>query len=121
MDRLRAALAILGVISALAAIASVWLFLSNPTVRSTSLGQYTCSAPYDTVLFDADNVPGGEPPVDADEVEARCVAAGRARFVAGAFVGAAAIAVAASTTILAARRRTKADEDLAGRSVPASI
>jgi hypothetical protein len=86
---------------------------SQPTVKSTSLGHYTCSAPYDTVLLDADNVPGGEPPVDADEVEARCIDVGQARFTQGLVVGAAAAALAALTTVLALRRRTTKQEDAA--------
>jgi len=65
------------------AVAAGWLLLHNPTVASTSLGHYTCSAPYDTVLNDADNVPGGEPPPDADEVEASCLESAQSRFLWG--------------------------------------
>jgi hypothetical protein len=99
-------LPLLGVLIALAALVAVWLLLHNPTVKSTSLGHYTCSAPYDTVLFDADNVPGGEPSADADEVEARCIDVGKVRFTQGLVVGTVAVALGALTTVLAVRRRT---------------
>jgi hypothetical protein len=105
MTRSRPVLALLGLLSALCALVAFWLLLHNPTVKSTSLGGYTCSAPYDTVLFDADNVPGGEPSADADEVEARCIDVGQGRFAQGLVVGTAAVALAALTTVLTIRRQ----------------
>ncbi|MFL6131609.1 MAG: hypothetical protein ACJ72A_02335 [Nocardioidaceae bacterium] len=96
-----------GVLSAILAAIAIWLVLHNPTVDDTSLGDgYPCSAPYDTVLNDADNVPGGEPPADADEVEARCVDVGQARFGQGLVAGAAAVLLAAVTAVPAMRGRS---------------
>lgn len=112
MTRSRPALVLPGVLAAIAAVASVWLLVHNPTVSSASMGAYTCSAPYDTVLLDADNVPGGEPPADADKTEARCIDAGKRQFVEGAFLGSAAVALAALTAVLAARGRARTKEDL---------
>jgi hypothetical protein len=66
----------------------------------------TCTAPYDTVLNDADNVPGGEPPPDAHEVETRCIDAGEARFTQGSVAGGAAVLLAALAAALAIRQRT---------------
>jgi hypothetical protein len=112
MTRSRRAVALLGLLSVVVAFVAIWLLLHNPTVKSTTLGHYTCSAPYDTVLLDADNVPGGEPPADADEVEARCIDVGKARFTQGLVVGAAAFALAALAAVLAVRgRATTVQED----------
>jgi hypothetical protein len=111
MTRLRPVLSPLGLLSGVVAVVGIWLVLHNPTVKNTSLGHYTCSAPYDTVLLDADNVPGGEPPADAEEVEARCINVGQARFTQGLVVGAAAVALAALTAVLAVRGRTTNQED----------
>lgn len=36
--------------------------------------------PYDTVLNDADNVPGGEPATDGTGIASRCSSVGQARF-----------------------------------------
>jgi len=106
MTRSRRVFAWLGLLSLVVAAVAVWLLLHNPTVKSTSLGHYTCSAPYDTVLLDADNVPGGEPSADADAVEARCMDAGKSRFTAGFVVGGAAVALAALAALIAVRGRT---------------
>ena len=59
---------------------ALWLAVDNPTIADTSRGDYTCLAPYDTVLNDADNYPGGEPPPDGDEIASRCREAGQQRF-----------------------------------------
>jgi hypothetical protein len=106
MTSSRRVFALLPLLSLVVAAVAVWLLLHNPTVKSTSLGHYTCSAPYDTVLLDADNVPGGEPSADANAVEARCIDAGNARFTAGSVVGGAAVAVAALAAVMAMRGRT---------------
>jgi hypothetical protein len=101
------------------AVVAVWLLLHNPTVKSTSLGHYTCSASYDSVLLDADNVPGGEPSADADEVEARCIDAGKAWFTGGFVAGAAAVPLAAVATVVAVRRQTAAKQrDAAQETLP---
>jgi len=100
---------VLVLLSVVATVIAIWLLLHNPTVKSTSLGHYTCSAPYDTVLLDADNVPGGEPPADADEVEARCSDVGAARFTVGMMALVAGIALAALAGVLAVRGRTATD------------
>ncbi|MDN4175749.1 hypothetical protein QWY28_22500 [Nocardioides sp. SOB77] len=67
----------------LAAVA-VWFAVANPSISGTLRGDaysYSgCSAPYDTVLNDDDNVPGGEPRVNGADIAARCVAAGEDRF-----------------------------------------
>jgi hypothetical protein len=120
MTRRHPGLGLLGLLAGLAAVAAAWLLLHNPTVESTSQGRYTCSAPYDTVLFDADNVPGGEPPADADVVEARCTDLGAARFRQGSLAAAAAAALAALTALSAVRGRRshKPDEGAAASSRP---
>lgn len=94
----RLLLALLGVASVVLAAVATWLVLHNPSIDDTSRGDgYACSAPYDTVLNDADNVPGGEPPPDSDEIAARCVVVGEDRFAQGsaAAVSAAMLAAAA--------------------------
>ncbi len=111
MTRSRRAFALLGLLAVVVALVATWLLLHNPTVKSTTLGGYTCSAPYDTVLLDADNVPGGEPPADADEVEARCIDVGKARFTQGLGLGVAAVALAALATVLAVRGRAATEQE----------
>ncbi len=54
--------------------------VDNPDVAWSGEGDYQCSAPWDTALNGADNVPGGEPPLDAQVVATRCRTAGFARF-----------------------------------------
>jgi len=101
MTRSRRAFALLGLLSVIVGVAALWLLLHNPTVESTSLGHYTCSAPYDTVLLDADNVPGGEPPPEGDAVVDRCLDVGKARFTQGLVVGEASIGLAALAAMAA--------------------
>ena len=68
-------------LAAALAVTAIALAVNNPEIGGTSRGDhYPCLAPWDTVLNDADNYPGGEPPPDGDEIEARCEAAGRERF-----------------------------------------
>ena len=102
----RPLLATLGLVSVSLAITAIWLVLHNPTIEGTSRGDYACLAPYDTVLNDADNMPGGEPPPDGDEIGARCRDAGEARFAQGVGVGGGAAVLAALTALSARRSRT---------------
>lgn len=96
----------LGLVSAALAATAIWLVLHNPTIDGTSRGEdYTCLAPYDTVLNDADNLPGGEPPPDAEVIGARCRDLGEARFAQGVGVGGGAVVVAALTALIALRSR----------------
>jgi hypothetical protein len=90
-----------GVAAAFLAAIAIWLVMHNPTIDNTSFGEYSCSAPYDTVLNDADNVPGGEPAPDGGQISARCRRSGQARFTQGAVAGAAAAALAATAVLLA--------------------
>ena len=71
---------LLGVVSIVLVGVALWLAVDNPTIDDTSRGDYTCLAPWDTVLNDAANYPGGEPPPDDDEIAARCRQAGEDRF-----------------------------------------
>ena len=72
---------LLAVVAVLLAAVAVWLATDNPDIGGTSFGDsYQCLAPWDTVLNDANNAPGGEPPPDSDEIAARCRAAGEDRF-----------------------------------------
>lgn len=118
MTRLRPAIVLLGLLSALLVIGAFWLALDNPNIDNTSRGdQYTCAAPYDTVLNDANNVPGGEPPADSDGIAARCVDAGEARFSQSVASGVGAIVLAVIAVVLAvrARRSTRVSrEDASG-------
>ena len=108
MTGTRPFLALLGVAAVVLATLATWLVLHNPTIDDTSRGDdYTCLAPYDTVLNDADNVPGGEPPVDSADIASRCVALGEERFATGtaAAVAAAMLAAVASVGLLRPARR----------------
>ncbi len=105
MARSRRLPLLLGIVSAVFAVVAIWAFLDNPTIDNTSLGDYTCAAPYDTVLNDADNVPGGEPPADADKVEARCTESGEDRFIQGSVAGGASVILAVMATALTFRGR----------------
>ena len=106
MSRLRRVIVLLGLLSAVLAVTALWLTLDTPDIDDTSRGaQYTCAAPYDTVLKDADNVPGGEPPADSDSIAARCVDAGEARFVQGVAAGVGAVVIAGMAAGLAVRAR----------------
>ncbi|MCM0622642.1 hypothetical protein [Nocardioides bruguierae] len=72
---------VLLLLSVAAAVAACWLVLDNPSIDGTSRGDdYTCLAPYETVLLHGDNTPGGEPPQDAVAIHDRCEAAGARRF-----------------------------------------
>lgn len=64
-----------------AVVVGIWLAFDNPEIDGTSKGDgYTCLAPWDTVLNDADNYPGGEPPADADEIAELCREVRRQQF-----------------------------------------
>ncbi len=74
-----------GLVSALGLallVAGGWLWFDNPTIDEGRDGNptYDCLAPYDTVLNDASNFPGGEPPVNGESIDRKCRAAGRERF-----------------------------------------
>jgi hypothetical protein len=88
------------------ALAGLWLAFSNPGIDGTSRGDnYTCSAPYDTVLNDADNVPGGEPTTDGDDNADRCQSVGQERF--GLAVGAVAAAILAGAFLVLVWHRSR--------------
>lgn len=76
------------------AVVALWLAVDNPSVSNTSRGDHACLAPWDTVLNDADNSPGGELPPDADAITARCREAGERQFNKAIAVAATAGAVA---------------------------
>lgn len=67
---LRSLRAVLALVAVVVAGAALWISVDNPTVDGTSRGTYTCLAPYDTVLDDAIDPVGGEPPPDDDEIAA---------------------------------------------------
>lgn len=97
--------AVLGLLAAALAVIAVWLAFDNPEIDGTSRGDdYTCLAPWDTVLNGADNLPGGETPPDSAEIGVRCREAGGKRFVWAGVSGAAALALA----VLAASGRRRA-------------
>lgn len=106
-------LRVLGISLALVAVVlagvALWLALDNPTISDTSRGEYTCLAPWDTVLNDADNYPGGEPPRDGDQIAERCREAGEERFNTAVMVlvGAGVVAVAAGVVGVVAHRRDR--------------
>ena len=69
-------------------VAGGWFAVHNPSV-SVRPGDgypgwgdedYTCLAPYDVVLNDADNTPGGEPPPGAERIKGDCDRAARRSF-----------------------------------------
>jgi hypothetical protein len=96
---------VLGLLAGALAVTAIWLAFDNPDIDGTSRGDdYTCLAPWDTVLNDADNMPGGEPPPDAQEIAARCRDAGQTRFAVAGVSGSAAVALAGLTTALVWRR-----------------
>lgn len=113
MSRSRTVALLLGLLSALFAVLALWLMLHNPKVTGPSSGDYTCSATYDTVLNDADNVPGGEPPSDGKVIEAQCIETSESRFTQGLVsAGAAAVlTVFASGIAVRARRGAPSREN----------
>ena len=95
MTRSRAVRVLLALAGATLVVTAVWLTFDNPDIDGTSRGDaYHCLAPWDTVLNDADNFPGGEPPHDGEEIAARCREAGRTRFGTAVAAGLAAAVVA---------------------------
>lgn len=92
-------------------VAAVWLVFDNPEIRGTSRGDdYTCLAPYDTVLNGADNFPGGDPPADGEDIARRCRQAGQDQF--NLAVASASAGIAAGVAMLAIRRRQPSVERL---------
>ena len=107
MRWLRAASAVLPLIAAPLLLAAGWLVFDNPTIDEGRDGAhtYTCLAPYDTVLNDASNIPGGEPPINADSIASKCRKAGRQRFDVAVGLGAAGAGCLAAWPVLAALGR----------------
>ncbi len=101
-----AALLLLAVV--LAALAALRL-VDNPDVRAqTRNGHDThpCLAPWDTVFNGATNIPGGDPPPDADAIATRCRHAAYAHVdQAHALGGVALAALAGAGALLLTRRR----------------
>ncbi|MFC5176723.1 hypothetical protein [Nocardioides taihuensis] len=64
----------------LCATAAVWLALDNPEIHGADNALYTCAAPWDTAVNDADNVSGGEPVPGGADLAVRCVVVGEQRF-----------------------------------------
>lgn len=97
--------AVLGLLAAALAVTATWLAFDNPEIDGTSRGDnYTCLAPWDTVLNGADNMPGGEPPPDAEEIGARCRDVGQTRLALAGVSGAAAVGLAGLTAVLVWRQ-----------------
>lgn len=97
---------LLALVGVLLLLVAVWLAVDNPTIDSTSKGDaYSCSAPYDTVLNGADNFPGGETPVDADNIANRCVEVGENRFWLAIAAGALGSCVLSTALFLGMRSR----------------
>jgi hypothetical protein len=92
---------LLAVVAAALAITAVWLALDNPVIHNTSRADnYSCLAPWDTVLNDADNIPGGEPAPDGEEIGARCRDAGHDRFDLAVASGSAAMVLGLLTAVV---------------------
>jgi hypothetical protein len=106
--------ALLGLAAVALAVTAVWLTFDNPVIDGTSRGDdYTCLAPWDTVLNDADNFPGGEPPPDGEEIAEDCREAGRERFDMAVASGSAAVVLAVLSIALARHRPRSAANSLA--------
>jgi hypothetical protein len=103
--------------AALLMCCSLLLATDNPTIKvdvppAWGYDEFDCLAPYDTVLNDADNSRGGEPPPNIEEISSRCEAAGQSRFqlaigagVTGAIVGVGTVAMDLNTRIRRKSRR----------------
>lgn len=85
--------------------ALLWAAFDNPTIHGTSNGNYQCVAPWDTVLNDTIDFPGGEPWVDGDEIAERCRVAGEDRFRWAWPSGAVAVLSALTLVVLRVRGR----------------
>ncbi len=105
MNRSAGLRVLLALAAATLAVAATWLSFDNPDIDGTSRGDdYTCLAPWDTVLNGADNFPGGEPPPDGEQIAARCRQAGKERFEIALVAGAAAIVLLVLAPALPLRR-----------------
>ncbi|WP_166392096.1 hypothetical protein [Nocardioides ochotonae] len=101
LQRLRVGRAVLALAALGLVVVAFWLSVDNPTIGKTSRGaEYTCLAPWDTVLNRASNYPGGEPPRDGDQIASRCREAGEERFRTAVTFGAAAGAVALVASVV---------------------
>lgn len=97
---------------------AAWLFLLDPTVPRPQVGPDAgCSAAYDTVLNDADNVPGGERAVDAEDVGKACRQVGKEAFAAGVGLVVAAAVLGACTALRALRTRRREAAEAPGGPV----
>lgn len=84
-------------------VAAFVLALDNPTIRNTSLGAYTCFAPYDIVLNGAENDKGDYP--DGLDIAARCREAGEDRFLVAGVLAGVGVALGLSGAVARLRRR----------------
>ena len=106
-------------LAAVLGVAAIWLALDNPDIDGTSRGEsYPCLAPWDTVLNEADNFPGGEPPPDGEEIASRCRSAGRERFGLATGSLAAAVVLVVLAAALPGRRSGGAAVDPSGERDP---
>ena len=111
--RLTGNLALAGVLLTLMAL---WFIFYNPRIGGTSYGDnYRCLAPGDTVLNDAQNSTGGDPPADAEDIAARCRQAGERSFTVGVGAGVSAAIALAASGMLAWRNRGSQDADIPKR------
>ena len=95
---------------------SLWFVFNNPQIGGTSYGDtYRCLAPWDTVLNDAQNYPGGDTPADAEDIAARCRQAGERSFGVGVATAIAAAIALAASGILALRNRGSEHVDIPKR------
>ena len=88
-------------------VAAAWLAQVDPTVPRPQVGPDAgCSAAYDTALFGAPNVPGGEPFPDGQDVAKACRQAGKDVFAGAAGLAVSAVVLAAWTVRRTRRRRS---------------
>lgn len=81
------------------------LAFNNPTIDGTDHGTYGCFAPYDTVLLgQRNNVGMHDNPKD---IEDRCFAANRDRFILASVITGVGAIVVASGLVIASRLRTR--------------
>lgn len=92
----------LGIGAVLVAI-GITLAFNNPTIDNTDDGTYGCFAPYDTVLLgQRDNVGMHD---NANDIEDRCYAANRDRFILASVITAVGAVATGSAVVFASRRR----------------
>ncbi|HTW16624.1 MAG TPA: hypothetical protein VMF51_15910 [Nocardioides sp.] len=86
---------------------AMWLSYDAPTIAETSRGDYTCLAPWDLVVNEADADPQGEAMPDGAQAAALCREAGEERFAlaVGSASGGVALGLAAVACSIVAYRR----------------